>query len=60
MCIRDSLVLIIEDNLPPLAWKFGVITATFPGPDNLIRVVDIRIPTGVLQRPVHKLSLIHI
>ena len=27
--------------MPPLAWKFGVITATFPGPDNLIRVVAV-------------------
>ena len=53
-----DLVLLMEDNLPPLSWKFGVITATFPGPDNLIRVVDIRTPTGILQRPVHKLCLL--
>ena len=44
-----DLVLLIEDNLPPLAWKFGVITATFPGPDNLIREMCIRDSIGPRQ-----------
>ena len=52
-----DLVLLIEDNLPPLVWKFGVITATFPGPDNLIRVVDVRTPVGTFRRPIHTLCL---
>lgn len=36
------VVLIIDDNLPPLQWKLVVIIDTFPGLDGLLRVVAVK------------------
>ena len=49
------LVLLKEDNLPPLIWSTGVIVDVHPGLDGLVRVVTVRTPKGVYKRPVTKL-----
>ena len=49
------LVLLKEDNLPPLIWSTGVIVDVHPGSDGLVRVVTVRTPKGVYKRPVNKL-----
>lgn len=54
----DDLVLLHEDNVPPLQWKMGRVTALFPGKDNVPRVAEIKTATGVFKRPVIKLSLL--
>lgn len=46
----DSLVIIKEDNLPPLKWKMGRITRLIPGNDGITRVVEIRTATGTIRR----------
>ncbi|CAK1600575.1 unnamed protein product [Parnassius mnemosyne] len=51
-----ELVLIKEDNLPPLQWKLGRITRTIPGKDGVIRVVDLDTAYGHLRRPVLKIA----
>ncbi|CAH2100530.1 unnamed protein product [Euphydryas editha] len=43
-----ELVLVKEDNLPPLQWKLGRITRTIPGKDGVIRVVDLDTAHGHL------------
>ncbi|XP_038106740.1 uncharacterized protein LOC119766331 [Culex quinquefasciatus] len=56
-----KLVLLKEDNLPPLRWSMGRITAVRPGPDGLVRVVSVKIPSGaVYDRPVVKVCLLPI
>jgi hypothetical protein len=45
------MVLIADDNLPPLLWKLGRILEIHPGPDNRVRVVTIRTPQGICKRP---------
>ncbi|XP_054707113.1 uncharacterized protein LOC129216917 [Uloborus diversus] len=50
-----DLVLIKHDNLPPLQWKLGKVTETFPGKDNKVRVVKVKTDTGELVRPIAKL-----
>ncbi|XP_033231990.1 uncharacterized protein LOC117182973 [Belonocnema kinseyi] len=37
-----TLVVINEDNLPPMMWKLGRITETHPGKDGVIRSVTLR------------------
>lgn len=49
------LVLIKEDNLPPLVWKIGVIETVHPGEDGVVRAATIRTSTGRFQRPTRKL-----
>lgn len=46
----DSLVIIKEDNLPPLKWKLGRIVKLFPGTDGISRVADVKTANGVIRR----------
>lgn len=52
---KGELVLIKEDNLHPLDWRRGRILEVYPGEDNVIRVVKVKTPTGVLTRSLSKL-----
>ncbi|XP_076383559.1 uncharacterized protein LOC143260822 [Megalopta genalis] len=54
----DSLVIIREDNLPPLQWSMGRIVQVHPGTDGVIRVATVRTSTGTIKRPVTKLCII--
>jgi hypothetical protein len=51
---EGTMVLIADDNLPPLLWKLGRILETHPGPDSRVRVVTIRTPQGICKRPTAK------
>ncbi|CAG9135443.1 unnamed protein product [Plutella xylostella] len=42
----DTLVVVKEDNLPPLKWRMGRVVAVHPGSDGIARVADIRTSTG--------------
>jgi len=50
-----ELILLKDNNLPPLCWKMGRITETFPGADGLIRVVTIKTSFGEFKRPITKI-----
>jgi hypothetical protein len=49
------LVLLREDNLPPLSWRLAIIIETFPGPDGHVRVATVKTSSGQFRRPIHKL-----
>ncbi|CAK1601390.1 unnamed protein product [Parnassius mnemosyne] len=51
-----DLVVLKEDNLPPLKWRLDRITAFHPGADGINRVADIRTATGIVRRPFCKIS----
>ena len=53
-----SLVLLKEDNLPPLKWSLGRVTELHPGKDNVIRSVSVRVGHSILERPVTKLCVL--
>ncbi|CAG7632968.1 unnamed protein product [Allacma fusca] len=54
----DSLVLIKDNNLPPLKWKLARVTEIHPGRDGHVRVVSLKTSDGIIQRPISKLSLL--
>ncbi|XP_033228872.1 uncharacterized protein LOC117180482 [Belonocnema kinseyi] len=55
-CIKlGTMVVIKEDNLPPLHWKLGRIVAIHPGPDGIIRVATVKTDTGEYKRCIKKL-----
>lgn len=54
--MEGTLVLIKEPSLPPLNWKVGRVVETCPGKDGAVRVVKIKTTSGILTRPVTKLS----
>ncbi|XP_059055473.1 uncharacterized protein LOC131849411 [Achroia grisella] len=51
----NTLVVIKEDNLPPLKWKLGRVVGVHPGLDGIVRVADIRTSTGVIRRAFSKI-----
>ncbi|XP_058817141.1 uncharacterized protein LOC131680443 [Topomyia yanbarensis] len=56
-----KLVLLKDDNLPPLKWSLARVTAVRPGPDELVRVVSVKFPSGAIyDRPILKVCLLPI
>ena len=51
-----TMVIIKDDNLPPLKWPLGRITNAIRGKDGLVRVADVRTSTNIIRRPIHKLA----
>ncbi|XP_071581602.1 uncharacterized protein [Temnothorax nylanderi] len=45
-----TLVLLKEDNLPPLQWAVGRIIEVHPGSDDVVRVVTVQTANGKFKR----------
>ncbi|XP_053686921.1 uncharacterized protein LOC128736463 [Sabethes cyaneus] len=53
------IVIIKDDNLPPLQWPRGKILKTHPGKDGITRVVTLKTATSdAVIRPVAKIALL--
>ncbi|XP_046420473.1 uncharacterized protein LOC124179783 [Neodiprion fabricii] len=50
-----TLVLLKEENLPPLQWLLGRVVEVHVGADNIVRVATVRTSTGLFKRAVKKL-----
>ena len=48
------MVVLKEDNLPPLRWKLGRITALHPGKDGISSVLSIKTAEGCCSAPLRK------
>jgi hypothetical protein len=53
-----DLVLVKEDNLPPLMWKRAVISDIHAGRDGLTRVITLRTAKGMFRCPVTRICLL--
>ncbi|XP_076660267.1 uncharacterized protein LOC143363587 [Halictus rubicundus] len=51
-----SMVILQEDNTPPMKWPLGRVTAIHPGEDGIIRVVTVKTSRGEYKRSVKRLS----
>ncbi|XP_075162915.1 uncharacterized protein LOC142235550 [Haematobia irritans] len=51
-----AMVLVKDDNLPPLKWKLGRIVETICGSDGIVRVFIVKTSNGVSRRSVSKLA----
>ncbi|XP_055585104.1 uncharacterized protein LOC129737956 [Uranotaenia lowii] len=59
--IKPGMIVILHDNnRPPLEWKLGRITDVFPGDDNLVRAVDVFSEGSTYRRAITKISLLPI
>lgn len=52
---NDDVVLIQDNNLPPLKWKLGRVIETHKGIDNKVRVVTLKTVNGICKRAINKL-----
>lgn len=55
-----KLVLIKEENMPPLMWKIGRIIEVHTGQDNLPRSVTIKTNNGNLKRAIQYVAILPI
>lgn len=55
-----TMVLVGDDNLPPMQWRLGRIVDLHPGSDNVVRVVSVKTNSGVLKRAITKLGFLPI
>ena len=53
-----DVVLLQEDNLIPTKWPLGCIVNTYPGKDEIVRVVDVKTSRGIYKRPITKITLL--
>ncbi|XP_071878302.1 uncharacterized protein [Bombus fervidus] len=54
--IREgSIVLLREDNVPPMQWPLGRIIKVQPGADGIIRTATVRTATSTLDRSVKRM-----
>ncbi|XP_045510129.1 uncharacterized protein LOC123705417 [Colias croceus] len=52
-CLQQGdLVLVKEDNVPPLNWRFARVTKLFPGADGILRVAEVATTSGSYRRGV--------
>lgn len=50
-----TVVLIHQDDVPPLRWPLGIIQEVYPGSDGRVRVALVKTATGTFKRPIVKL-----
>lgn len=55
---ENQIVVIKDDNLPPLQWKIGRVVKVDPGPDGHVRVATIKTASGEVTRTIAKLSIL--
>ncbi|XP_073941899.1 uncharacterized protein [Choristoneura fumiferana] len=53
-----DVVVLKEDNLPPLQWRLGRVCCLHPGKDGVNRVADVTTSKGVIRRAVNKMCLL--
>lgn len=57
--IQEGMLVIIRDeNVPPMKWRMGRICKLHPGSDSVVRVVTLRTSSGFLKRAVEKLCFL--
>ena len=58
--IKVGEVVVIDPTAARRNWKVGHIEQTYPGPDGLVRVVDVRVKDKALKRPITRISPLEI
>ncbi|XP_045028164.1 uncharacterized protein LOC123471199 [Daphnia magna] len=55
-----DVVLEIDKSLRRGQWNIGRIAKVFPGPDGLVRVVDVQLERGLFRRGIDTLALLEV
>lgn len=50
-----DMVVIVDNQSPPLSWRLGRVITLYPGPDGVVRVAQVFTRMGNITRPVVKL-----
>ncbi|XP_058811251.1 uncharacterized protein LOC131676146 [Topomyia yanbarensis] len=55
-----TMVLVKEDNLPPLKWRYGRITQIYRSDDGNVRVVTVKTKDGEFRRAISNICVLPI
>ncbi|CAK1597101.1 unnamed protein product [Parnassius mnemosyne] len=55
---EGDLVVVADGTMPRNVWPRGVVTRTFPGPDGVVRNVEVKTRGGLLRRPVRRIAVL--
>ncbi|XP_029157246.1 uncharacterized protein LOC114929752 [Nylanderia fulva] len=55
---KGQMVILKEDNMPPLSWPLGRISEIHPGHDGIVRTATIKTTKGSYKRPITRLCLL--
>ncbi|XP_031346951.1 uncharacterized protein LOC116173565 [Photinus pyralis] len=58
--VVGDMVLVKEENLPPLQWSYGRVVEVHSGNDKKVRVVSIKTKGGVIKRAINKVCVLPI
>lgn len=53
-----DIVIIVDGTMPRGTWPKGEVTKTFPGPDGITRVTEVRTAAGMIRRPASRLIVV--
>lgn len=53
-----KIVIIYDDNLPPIQWLKGGVVTVFLGQDDKVWVAQVKISSRVFKQPIQKLALL--
>lgn len=56
--LQGALVILKDDNVPPMQWRMGRIVETHPGRDGHTRVVSVRTRNGIIKRALTKVCVL--
>lgn len=51
----NDMVVVVDNQAPPLSWRLGRVIELMPGPDGIVRVASVLTRQGRITRPVVKL-----
>jgi len=54
----DDMVVIVDNQAPPLMWRLGRVSEILPGQDGVVRVVRLLTLQGLITRPVAKIVVL--
>ncbi|XP_063911125.1 uncharacterized protein LOC135128161 [Zophobas morio] len=55
---KGSMVVLRDENTPPLMWRLGRVVELHPGKDNVVRVVSLKTSSGVVKRAVNRICVL--
>lgn len=55
-----TMVLVKNDNLPPMNWQLGRVLTLHPGKDGVTRVVDLKVNGGTITRAINRICALPI
>ena len=58
LSIKKYIVILQQDNLIPSKWPLARVIKIHAGKDDLVRVVTVKMNSGIYKRPISKIAML--